>query len=478
MLRIIAYLLLVCFSGAMLPESSAAEKPNIVLIFVDDLGWQECGFTGSDFNETPHLDRLAKQGMVFTQAYAASGNCAPSRACLLSGQYTPRHGVYAVASTKRGPVELMRLLPIKNTSGLGPDEFTLPKAMKSAGYTTGMFGKWHLDGDQGSNPTDHFDVVKPSGNSWRDKVNGDPKGIFSITAAACEFIEENKDRPFFAYVPHFAIHTPLQSRPEVFAKFKHKKPGRLHNNPDVAACLAELDEGVGLLMKKLAELGLEEKTLVVFTSDNGGDKESQEPLRGRKGCYYEGGIREPMIVRWPGVASAGTTCDVPVINVDFYATFAAVAGAKLPTDPSTERISRRCLGEQRDLIARRYSGTFPAILMAPCPADAIRCFARGPSASFARAIGSCTSTTRSGNLTAAVRSSPRITPSNFTTSPRTPANTAIWQPSNRNGVTSWWTTSWPGSNGYQPRCQRIPIRVGIRMPGRTSLKRNRNRGLR
>jgi len=272
------------------------DRPNVVLIFADDLGWQEPGYAGSDFNETPHLDRLAKQGMVFTQAYAAAGNCAPSRACLLSGQYTPRHGVYAVGTTDRGRPELMRLVPIKNTGGLPPEEFTLPKAMKSAGYTTGMFGKWHLDGNQGSAPEQHFDFVKVGGHSWSKKIEDDPKAIFSITTAACEFMEANKDRPFFAYVSHYAVHSVLESRAAVLAKFKEKSPGKLHQNANNAACLAELDEGVGLLMKKLAELGLEEKTLVVFTSDNGGTAESQEPLRGKKGSYYEGGIREPMIV--------------------------------------------------------------------------------------------------------------------------------------------------------------------------------------
>ena len=332
MLRIIVSMLLAGFSVAMLPELSAAEKPNIVLIFADDLGWQECGFTGSDFNETPHLDRLAKQGMVFTQAYAAAGNCAPSRACLISGQYTPRHGVYAVGSTNRGPANRMRLVPIKNRGGLAADEFTLPKALKSAGYTTGMFGKWHLDGKEGSQPKDHFDVVQVDGHTWNGRDEQDPKGAYSIAAAACKFIEANRGGPFFAYLPHYAIHSGLQSRPATFEKFKRKMPGKSPFDPAVAACLADLDESIGIVLKKLDDLGLTEKTLVVFTSDNGGTHVSQEPLRGKKGCYYEGGIREPMIVRWPGVASAGTTCAVPVINVDFFATFAAVAGAKLPAD--------------------------------------------------------------------------------------------------------------------------------------------------
>lgn len=354
--------------ASLLATATAAERPNVILIFADDLGWQEPGFAGSDYNETPHLDRLAKQGMVFTQAYSSAGNCAPSRACLLSGQYTPRHGVYAVGSTNRGPVELMRMVPVPNASGLAPDEFTLPKAMKSAGYATGMFGKWHLDGPQGSKPEQHFDVVKVGGHGWSKQVAGDPKAIFSITAAACEFIEANKDRPFFAYVPHYAIHSPLQSRGEVFEKFKQKPSGTLHNSANNAACLAELDEGVGLLMKKLADLGLEKNTLVVFTSDNGGTVESQEPLRGKKGCYYEGGIREPTIVRWPAVVKSGTTCRVPVINVDFYTTFAALAGAKLPGDRPLDGANLLPLFEGQSALDRQaIFWHFPGYLDGPVP---------------------------------------------------------------------------------------------------------------
>jgi len=348
--------------------AAAADRPNIILIFADDLGWQECGFTGSDFNETPHLDRLAKQGMVFTQAYAAAGNCAPSRACLISGQYTPRHGVYAVGSTDRGPEERMRLTPIKNRSGLAAREFTLPKALKAAGYTTAMFGKWHLDGSQGSKPQDHFDVVKVDGHSLNSRNEQDPKGVFSIATAACDFIEANRQGPFFAYLPHYAIHSALQSRPETLAKFKNKTPGKLHSDPASAACLADLDETIGIVLKKLTDLGLEQNTLVVFTADNGGTHVSQEPLRGKKGCYYEGGIREPMIVRWPGVVSPGTSCDVPVINVDFYATFAALAGAKLPADRPLDGANLQPLftgAKQLDRAAIFWH--FPGYLDGPVP---------------------------------------------------------------------------------------------------------------
>lgn len=313
----------------------AADRPNIVLIFADDLGWKDVGWQGSDFNETPHLDALAKQGMVFTAGYAAMGNCAPSRACLLSGTYTPRHHVYAVQTTDRGPKESQRLVPIPNKSGLAKDNVTLADALEAAGYVTGIFGKWHLDGPDGAMPGEQgFETVHQSHHAWSDAKIDDadnPKGVFSLTRGAGEFMEKNRDRPFFVYLAHYAIHTALQARPATLEKFQAKTPGAQHNNPLYAACLYDLDASIGLLLKKIAELGLEKNTLVVFTSDNGGtQKSSQEPLRGNKGCYYEGGVREPFIVRWPGVTPPGSTCDVPVINVDLFPTFLAAAGAPVP----------------------------------------------------------------------------------------------------------------------------------------------------
>lgn len=367
--RAVCHGVLWCLSAAMLTSPAmAAEQPNIVLIFADDLGWQDTGFAGSDFYETPNLDRLARQGMVFRQAYATAGNCAPSRACLISGQYTPRHGVYAVGNTNRGPVERMRMVPVPNNGGLSAKDVTLSRAMKAAGYVTGMFGKWHLDGPGGSSPGQHFDVVKVAGSGWNRMVADDPKGVFSITSAACQFMEENRGRPFFLYVPHYAVHSPLQARQAAMEKFKQKAPGKLHRDPLYAGCIAELDTGVGLLLQKLADLKLEKNTLVVFTSDNGGTAGSQEPLRGKKGCYYEGGIREPMIVRWPAVVKAGTTCDVPVSNIDFYPTFLAAAGAEAPAGRPLDGASLLPLFRGETALARpALFWHFPGYLDGPVP---------------------------------------------------------------------------------------------------------------
>ncbi len=329
-LRNVFIIITLVLSVSLLPAAEEKSKPNIILIFADDLGWKDVGYQGSDFMETPVLDALAKEGMVFTNGYAAAGNCAPSRASMISGTYTPRHGVYAVGSTDRGTKSAMRLVPISNKSGLAKENVTFADALKSVGYATGIFGKWHLDGKDGASPEEQgFDVVHQSQGGWSGKEADNPKGIYSLTKAAGEFMEENKDKPFFIYLPHFAIHTGLQSRKSTLEKFEAKKPGEQHHDPLYAACTYDLDDGIGILLKKLKELGLDKNTLIVFTSDNGGtQKSSQEPLRGNKGGYYEGGIREPMIVRWPGVVKPGTTCDVPVINVDFFPTFLAVAGVK------------------------------------------------------------------------------------------------------------------------------------------------------
>ncbi|MDX2040600.1 MAG: sulfatase [Acidobacteriota bacterium] len=319
-----------------IPTKHAAGLPNIVLIFADDLGWKDVGYQGSDFYETPNLDRLAKAGMVFSQAYAGAGNCAPSRAVMLSGQYGPRHGVYAVDNTARGPKNLMRMIPIPNKSGLAESNVTMADALKAAGYATGIFGKWHLGGKEGAEPTaqgfDTFLNSRPNPNQKRDEPE-DPKGIYSLTRAATAFIEKNKERPFFAYVAHHAIHTALEARPSSLEKFKAKRPGAQHKNALYAACLYDLDDGVALLLAKLKELSLEKNTLVVFMSDNGGTQQSsQEPLRGSKGGYYEGGIREPFIAYWPGVIKPGSRSDVPIHNVDLFPTFLAAAGAAVPKD--------------------------------------------------------------------------------------------------------------------------------------------------
>jgi arylsulfatase A-like enzyme/photosystem II stability/assembly factor-like uncharacterized protein len=320
----------------------AAVRPNIILIVADDLGWTDVGALPSDFYETPNLDRIAREGMVFTASYAAAGNCIPSRACLLSGHYTPRHHVYAVWDSGRGPKSQQRLIPIRSRSGLAPDVVTMADALKSAGYATAHFGKWHLAGPDGALPrqqgfdesTDATGGVPPAEgpSSTTADAMADPKGVFTLTEQVNAFVKAHRDQPFFCYLAHHAVHTPLQARPSSLAHFQRKPPGIYHRSPPYAACLFDLDASIGLLLKNLEELELADRTLVIFTSDNGaiGDS-SQEPLRGNKGCYYEGGIRVPMLACWPGVIEPGRRCDVPVSHVDLFPTYLEIAGAAAPT---------------------------------------------------------------------------------------------------------------------------------------------------
>ncbi|MCF3109193.1 sulfatase [Niabella sp. CC-SYL272] len=312
----------ICFGAG------AQARPNIILILADDLGYKDCGFTGSKTFQTPVIDGLSRSGMVFTQAYAAAGNCAPSRACLMSGLYTPRHGVYAVGSTTRGAKDQMRLLPVPNTNSLRPGIVTMAEALKAKGYATGLFGKWHLGKETATSPLaqgfdTYVDTRLPNPNKRRNEPE-DPKGIFSLTDAALNFVEKNKQHPFFVFLSHHAIHSAQEARPASIERFR--KQGLTARQALYAACVYDLDESIGKVKQYLETAGLSSNTLVIFTSDNGATQESsQEPLRGNKGCYYEGGIREPFIAWWPGKIKPGYNA-TPVINIDLYPTFLELAG--------------------------------------------------------------------------------------------------------------------------------------------------------
>ncbi|MGB7326625.1 MAG: sulfatase [Rubripirellula sp.] len=354
---------------------ASADRPNIILVFADDLGWKDVSYQGSRLCETPALDALAKEGMVFSSAYASAGNCAPSRACLLSGNYTPRHHVYAVGSTDRGNKKQQRLISVPNQGGLANENITLADELKSAGYKTGHVGKWHLDGPGGAKPSvQGFDLtfdsfgegeLKEGSEGNRAGPPEDPKGVFTLTRKAIEFIETNKEGPFFCYLAHHAIHGPLQGRPETVAMLQEKHPDISKGDLMYAACTYDFDASVGMLLDKLKELNLDQNTLFVFTSDNGATQQSsQEPLRGSKGGYYEGGIREPMIVRWPGVTKPDTVCDVPVINVDLMPTFLAAAGASTDKTLDGESLLPLLSGEG-DLKRQAVFWHFPGYLDRP-----------------------------------------------------------------------------------------------------------------
>lgn len=323
------------------PSEADSDRPNIIYINVDDLGWKDVGFMGSRYYETPNLDRLASEGMVFTNAYAAAANCAPSRACLMSGQNTPRHGVYTVGNPDRGEARARRIVPSPNREELPDSVYTLAEMFRDNGYVTGIFGKWHLGDDP---KTQGFHVN--AGGSHRG--NPGKRGYFSpynvdfledgsegeyltdrLTDEAIAFLKNNQAGSFFLYLPFYAVHTPIMGKEALVKKFE-KKPGHAgQDRPDYAAMVASVDENVGRLLSVVETLGLKEKTLVIFTSDNGGirDVSYQDPLRAGKGSYYEGGIRVPLVIRWPGNVPAGRRCETPVTNMDFYPTFRNVIGA-------------------------------------------------------------------------------------------------------------------------------------------------------
>lgn len=314
--------------------SEPTTRPNIILINVDDLGWKDLGFMGSHYYETPNLDAFAKEGMVFKNAYAGAANCAPSRACMLSGHNTPWHGVYTVSPSTRGDVRTRKLIPIENTRHLADSVFTLPRMLKDAGYVTGSFGKWHV----GDDPTEQGIDVNVGGSTRGspgrkgyfapynlDYIEAGPKGEYltdRLTEEAISFLEKNKDTTFFLYMPFYTVHTPIMGKESLIAKFEDKEASDGQDRPDYAAMVASMDENVGKLLDRIKVLGLEKITLVVFTSDNGGIREisEQNPLRAGKGSYYEGGIRVPLVIKWPGHIQPKSTSEERVSNLDFYPT--------------------------------------------------------------------------------------------------------------------------------------------------------------
>ena len=320
-----------CSEGKSL---KASNLPNIILINVDDLGWKDLGFMGSKYYETPNLDALAKQGMVFYNAYAGAANCAPSRACMLLGRNTPRHGVYTVSPSERGHPKTRKIIPIKNKKFLEDTVYTLPRMLKKAGYVTGSFGKWHV----GEDPTRQGIDVNVGGNSRGNpgkngyfspyqiqNIEDGPKGEYLTDRLAREamgFMQKFRDTTFFLYLPFYTVHTPIMGKDLLIAEFKDKKGSNGQDRPDYAAMVASMDENVGRVLDKLETLGLEEKTLIIFTSDNGGirDISEQNPLRAGKGSYYEGGIRVPLVIKWPDKIKPGSTSNERVGHMDFYPT--------------------------------------------------------------------------------------------------------------------------------------------------------------
>ncbi|MGB0774955.1 MAG: sulfatase, partial [Akkermansiaceae bacterium] len=357
---------------ALLALSAHAKPLNVVFILADDLGWKDLGCYGSSFYETPNLDGLAKSGMKFTRAYAACPVCSPTRSSILTGQYPARtkntdfFGAPQPQQAKKSKRWNKRpVFPAKYIDQLDAKHTTLAEALKAKGYATFFAGKWHLGG-KGSFPEDHgFDINKggfhrggpyggkkyfsPYGNP---KLEDGPDGEHlpdRLASETVKFITANKDKPFLAYLSFYSVHTPLIGRKDLVEKYKKKKQ-QLNNESPLfasepprkvrlvqehaiyAAMVESMDQAVGKVLKSLKDNGLEENTLVIFFSDNGGLSTSEGsptsniPLRAGKGWLYEGGIREPMIARLPGKTKPNSTSDYPVTSTDFFPTILAAAG--------------------------------------------------------------------------------------------------------------------------------------------------------
>jgi len=332
------------------PSAKSMRPPNIVFIMADDLGYTDLACFGSKYYETPNIDRLARQGTKLTNHHHCQ-NCTPTRAAIMSGQHGARTGVYTVGGIDRFDWSKRPLRPVENVTNLPLDRTLIAEQLKKAGYSTAMYGKWHIGQNGAYHPAKRgFDEAIVSMGAHFDFVTSPkveyPKGQYLadfLTDKAVDFIRRKKDKPFFLYLPHFGVHSPHDAKPELVARFKSKEAVGGHKNPTYAAMIASIDESVGRVMEALKETGVENETVLIFTSDNGGvggyareglKRESgitdNVPLRSGKGSLYEGGIRVPFIVRWPGKVPEGGQCRIPTIHVDLYPTFLELSGAPKP----------------------------------------------------------------------------------------------------------------------------------------------------
>jgi len=373
MTRLALLVFLASFLGTA--QLQAAAKPNIVLVLVDDLGWMDLGCQGSKYYETPHLDRLAADGVRFTNGYAACAVCSPTRAAVQTGRYPHRTGVTdcirsrfqggKIPADKKNPCWApkeewrgKKILVPPNALWLESKEITIAELLKSAGYKSCYIGKWHLGTapwfpteqgydfnyggcDYGQPPSyfDPFNQPKGRHENLRKGIHNLPgrkPGEYLTDREADEavgFINRHKDGPFFLMLAHYAVHTPIQAKKDVTAKYEKKQKTK-QKNAKYAAMVESVDDATGTVIATLEKLNLTDNTLIIFTSDNGGlmGPTHNAPLRSGKGYPFEGGIRVPFIVKWPGVARKGVTVDDPVISIDILPTIAAAVGVDLPKD--------------------------------------------------------------------------------------------------------------------------------------------------
>ena len=373
--------------GGVNCRRAGARPPNFVFILVDDLGWRDVGFMGSRYYETPHIDRLAARGTVFTQAYAAAAVCSPTRASILTGRYPARLGITDWIRAHRdggvlGPERknpegydddpAFKLMTPRNALFMQLGEITIAEVLKKSGYATGHVGKWHLGPDEFLPEGQGFDENAGGADIGHTESYFDPflnegapipaleprrAGEYMTDReadGACDFIRRNRDRPFYLNLCHYAVHTPLQAKEEAIARFKDKPPVDGQKNPVYAAMIKSVDDSVGRVMGLLDELGLAERTCVFFFSDNGGlhTVTDNSPLRMGKGFPYEGGIREALAASWPGTIPEGARCADRVLSIDFFPTIVRLAGLEIPADRTIDGVDLSPLLSGKKILAR------------------------------------------------------------------------------------------------------------------------------
>ena len=340
------------------------------------MGWNDMGFSGNKIIETPRTDEMARKGMIFTNAYASAPNCAPTRACLMSGQYPPRHGVYTVVDERHSPgLPHHRIISSKSKSDLATESVTIAEAMKAGGYATGMFGMWNL-GRGKSGPTtptgQGFDVFRePKSLGFEKDRYFNERGEYltdSLTTLGIAWMKEHKEKPFFLYMAYHAVHSPFEPKPELVEKYR----GKGAPNPDYAATVEVVDTNVGRIVDAISEYGLSDNTVVVFHSDNGGTRQYIAPLAGGKGTLYEGGLRVPTAIWGPGIV-AGETAE-PMLSMDLYPTMLEMAGIPRSAGHRLDGVSLAPLltGREDKLDRDSVFWHFPCYIGGGGPSSAMR----------------------------------------------------------------------------------------------------------